>query len=199
MRNFYRVGRVTGPTEGGEADVTSSSTTTHAKLLNQTRAGPNRTNLSVYSRLDSMFAPHLYSHHERFAFASRHKPITQQLYKSAPSSRQAAKFLTATTLGATLLFLSGLTMTGRVIALIMATPLMVLFSPILVPTGIVIFLVITGLLFSGGCGVAAITALSWIYYYVQVKHPPGADQLDYSRKKLASTARDMTEKAKEYG
>ncbi|XWS17675.1 hypothetical protein CRYUN_Cryun33cG0088000 [Craigia yunnanensis] len=129
----------------------------------------------------------------------QNKPMTQKLYESAPSSRQAAKFLTATTLGATLLFLSGLTLTGTVIALIMATPLMVLFSPILVPAGIVIFLVITGFLFSGGCGVAAVTALSWIYNYVQGKHPPGADQLDYARNKLASTARDMTEKAKEYG
>ncbi|XVE97621.1 hypothetical protein REPUB_Repub03eG0034600 [Reevesia pubescens] len=125
--------------------------------------------------------------------------MTQKLYESAPSSRQAAKFLTATTLGATLLFLSGLTLTGTVIALIMATPLMVLFSPVLVPAGIAIFLVTTGLLFSGGFGVAAITALSWIYNYVQGKHPPGADQLDYARNKLASTARDMTEKAKEYG
>ena len=129
----------------------------------------------------------------------QNKPMIQKLYESAPSSRQAARFLTATTLGATLLFLSGLTLTGTVIALIMATPLMVLFSPILVPAGIVIFLVITGLLFSGGCGVAAITALSWIYNYMQGKHPLGADQLDYARNKLASTARGMTDKAKEYG
>ncbi|MBA0568271.1 hypothetical protein Golob_005775 [Gossypium lobatum] len=76
---------------------------------------------------------------------------------------------------------------------------MVIFSPVLVPAGITIFLVTTGFLFSGGCGVAALTALSWIYNYVQGKHPPGADQLDYARNKLASTARDMTEKAKEYG
>ncbi|MFQ6642859.1 hypothetical protein Gotur_018314 [Gossypium turneri] len=125
--------------------------------------------------------------------------MAQKLYDSAPSSRQVAKFLTASTLGATLLFLSGLTLTGTVIALIIATPLMVIFSPVLVPAGITIFLVTTGFLFSGGCGVAALTALSWIYNYVQGKHPPGADQLDYARNKLASTARDMTEKAKEYG
>ncbi|KAB2024710.1 hypothetical protein ES319_D06G104600v1 [Gossypium barbadense] len=129
----------------------------------------------------------------------QNRPMAQKLYDSAPSSRQVAKFLTASTLGATLLFLSGLTLTGTVIALIIATPLMVIFSPVLVPAGITIFLVTTGFLFSGGCGVAALTALSWIYNYVQGKHPPGADQLDYARNKLASTARDMTEKAKEYG
>ncbi|MBA0694057.1 hypothetical protein Goshw_002639 [Gossypium schwendimanii] len=129
----------------------------------------------------------------------QNRPMAQKLYDSAPSSRQVVKFLTASTLGATLLFLSGLTLTGTVIALIIATPLMVIFSPVLVPAGITIFLVTTGFLFSGGCGVAALTALSWIYNYVQGKHPPGADQLDYARNKLASTARDMTEKAKEYG
>ncbi|TYI17459.1 oleosin Ara h 15.0101-like isoform X1 [Gossypium hirsutum] len=66
-----------------------------------------------------------------------------------------------------LLFLSGLTFTGTVFALVMATPLVVLFSPVLVPAGLAILLVTTGFLFSGGCGVAAITALSWIHNYVQ--------------------------------
>ncbi|MBA0594201.1 hypothetical protein Gohar_022764 [Gossypium harknessii] len=129
----------------------------------------------------------------------QNKPMTQKLYESVPSSRPTAKFLTATTLSATLLFLSGLTLTWTVIALIMATPVMVLFSPVLVPSAIVIFLVITGFLFSGGCGVAAITALSWIYNYVQGKHPLGADKLDYARDMLASMTRGVTEKAKEYG
>ena len=127
------------------------------------------------------------------------KPVTQTLYDRAPSSRQTVKFLTATTIGATLLLLSGLTLTGTVLALIMATPVLVLFSPVLVPAGIALFLVIAGFLFSGGCGVAAITVLSWIYSYVTGKHPPGADQLDYARMKIAGTARDMTERAKEYG
>ncbi|MBA0622400.1 hypothetical protein Godav_007949 [Gossypium davidsonii] len=129
----------------------------------------------------------------------QNKPMTQKLYESVPSSRPTAKFLTATTLSATLLFLSGLALTWTVIALIMATPVMVLFSPVLVPSAIVIFLVITGFLFSGGCGVAAITALSWIYNYVQGKHPLGADKIDYARDMLASMTRGVTEKAKEYG
>ncbi|KAB2072576.1 hypothetical protein ERO13_A07G022188v2, partial [Gossypium hirsutum] len=113
---------------------------------------------------------------------NRRETITRKLNNSAPSPRQTAKFLTATTLGAMLLFLSGLTFTGTVFALVMATPLVVLFSPVLVPAGLAILLVTTGFLFSGGCGVAAITALSWIHNYVQGKHntPPGAaDHLEY--------------------
>ncbi|KAL5850526.1 hypothetical protein ACOSQ4_008539 [Xanthoceras sorbifolium] len=127
------------------------------------------------------------------------KPVTQMLYETAPSSRKTVKFLTATAIGATLFFISGLTLTGTVLALILATPILILFSPILVPAGIAVFLVIAGFFFSGGCGVAAIMTLSWIYSYVTGKHPPGADQLEYARMKIADTARDMTERAKEYG
>ncbi|KAL6215538.1 hypothetical protein ACLB2K_014967 [Fragaria x ananassa] len=68
-------------------------------------------------------------------------------------------------IGTTLVGLSGLTLTGTVIALIMATPVLVFFSPVLVPAAIVMFLIAAGFVFSGGCGVAAITALTWLYKY----------------------------------
>nr|QUV72335.1 oleosin [Anacardium occidentale] len=124
---------------------------------------------------------------------------TQDFYDRAPTSYVTVKFFTAAAIGVSLLFLAGLTTTGTVIALVLATPLLVLFSPILVPAGIVICLAAAGLLFSGGCGLTAITLLSWVYGYVTGKHPPGADQLDYARMKIAETARDMKENAKEYG
>ncbi|KAF9613932.1 hypothetical protein IFM89_013179 [Coptis chinensis] len=131
--------------------------------------------------------------------ADQQKPATQKLSDSAPSSRQTVKFLTAATLGTIALVLSGLTLTGTVIALVMATPILVLFSPILVPAGIVLFLTVTGFLFSGGFGVAALSALTWIYNYVSGKHPAGSDQLDYARMRLANKAREVKDRAKEYG
>ncbi|XP_057976473.1 oleosin G-like isoform X2 [Malania oleifera] len=115
------------------------------------------------------------------------KQVTQKLHRSAPSSRQTVKFLTATTIGATLLLLSGLTLTGTVMTLIVATPAFVLFSPILVPAGIVVLVAAAGLLFSGGCGV---TGMSWIYDYVARKHPPGKEQLDYAGTTVAGKARE---------
>ncbi|KAK7822357.1 putative dolichyl-diphosphooligosaccharide--protein glycosyltransferase subunit 3b [Quercus suber] len=118
------------------------------------------------------------------------KPMSQRFQESAPTSRQAVNFLTAVTIGATLLFLSGLTLTGTVIALITATH---------IPAGIVIFLVATGFIFSGGCGVAAITALSWLYNYLTGQHPMGADKLDYARMRIADKARDVKERARDYG
>ncbi|KAM7490490.1 hypothetical protein LguiA_033411 [Lonicera macranthoides] len=123
----------------------------------------------------------------------------RSLQDPSPNTRQVIKFLSAATIGAAFLGLSGLTLTGTVISLILATPVLVLFSPVLVPIGVVLSLVTAGFLFSGGCGVAAVAALSWIYNYVAGKHPPGADQLDYARTRIANKARDMRERAKEYG
>ncbi|KAL3013838.1 hypothetical protein AAZX31_06G075700 [Glycine max] len=116
-----------------------------------------------------------------------------------PPSRQTVKFITAATIGITLLLLSGLTLTGTVIGLIIATPLLVIFSPILVPAAFVLFLVASGFLFSGGCGVAAIAALSWIYNYVSGNQPAGSDTLDYAKGYLTDKARDVKERAKDYG
>ncbi|KAJ1376636.1 Oleosin [Sesbania bispinosa] len=115
-----------------------------------------------------------------------------------PPSRQTVKFITAATIGVTLLLLSGLILTGTVIGLIIATPLLVLFSPILVPAAIVLSLAAGGFLFSGGCGVAAIAALSWIYNYVSGNQPAGSDTLDYARGAIADKARDVKERAKDY-
>lgn len=87
--------------------------------------------------------------------------------------------------------LSGLTLTGTVIGLIVATPLMVLFSPVLVPAVITMGLLTAGFLFSGGCGVAAATALTWIYRYVTGKHPMGADKVDYARMRISEKAKEL--------
>ncbi|CAI9093595.1 OLC1v1029137C1 [Oldenlandia corymbosa var. corymbosa] len=127
------------------------------------------------------------------------KTMSTKIPELTPRSKQVAKIMIATAIGAALLGLSSLTLTGTVVALILSTPLLVIFSPAIVPAAILFFLTTVGLLFSSGCAVAAIAALTWIYNYVAGKNPPGADQLDYARMKIASTARDVTEKAKEYG
>ncbi|OWM75721.1 oleosin 1-like [Punica granatum] len=116
-----------------------------------------------------------------------------------PRSHQVVKAATAVTAGGSLLVLSGLTLAGTVIALTIATPLLVIFSPVLVPAVITVALLTMGFLASGGFGVAALTVLSWIYRYVTGKHPPGADQIDHARMKLASKAREMKDRAEQFG
>lgn len=89
--------------------------------------------------------------------------ISRDSTESHPKARQMVKAATAVTAGGSLLVLSGLTLAGTVIALTVATPLLLLFSPVLVPAVITVTLIITGFLASGGFGIAAITAFSWLY------------------------------------
>ncbi|CAN1351773.1 Oleosin 14.9 kDa [Linum perenne] len=92
-----------------------------------------------------------------------HGSTTMQQHQQPPMAHQAVKAVTAATAGGTLMVLSGLVLVATVISLIIATPLFVIFSPVLVPALITVGMLITGFLTSGGFGVAAVTVLSWIY------------------------------------
>ncbi|GER34762.1 oleosin [Striga asiatica] len=112
-------------------------------------------------------------------------------------SRQVAKTATAVTLGGSLMVLSGLTMAATVVGLALATPLLVIFSPILVPAAVTLFLILAGLAASGGFGAAASFVLYWMYRYATGKHPIGAEQVDRAREKLTHAAHQVKEKAEQ--
>jgi len=130
--------------------------------------------------------------------AEHHQHQHQQQMKQQqqqPMSTQIVKAVSAATAGGSMMLLSGLTLAGTVIALTVATPLLVIFSPVLVPAAIVVFLVVSGFVTSGGFGIAALSVLSWMYKYLTGKHPVGADQIDQARARLAAKARDIKESA----
>ncbi|KAJ1702943.1 hypothetical protein LUZ63_002722 [Rhynchospora breviuscula] len=118
-----------------------------------------------------------------------------QMQQKQPMLMSALKAITAATAGGSMLVLSGLTLAGTVIALTVATPLLVIFSPVLVPAAIAVALLAAGFVTSGGLGVAALSVFSWMYKYLTGKHPPGADQLEHAKARLASKARDIKESA----
>lgn len=91
------------------------------------------------------------------------QPQVQEESVNEPTAHKVVKAATAVTAGGSLLLLSGLTLAGTVIGLAVATPLVVIFSPVLVPAAIFVFLIISGFLASGGFGVAAVSVLTWIY------------------------------------
>ncbi|KAH0456826.1 hypothetical protein IEQ34_014733 [Dendrobium chrysotoxum] len=121
----------------------------------------------------------------------------QQHQKQQSTAHQLLKAVTAVATGGSLLAISGLTMAGTVIVLAVATPLLVIFSPVLVPAAIAIALIISGFLTSGGFGVAALSVLAWMYRYLTGKHPVGADQIDQARARIAAKARDIKESAQQ--
>lgn len=112
-------------------------------------------------------------------------------WNQQPLGQRVAKIVGATTAGGSMMVLSGLTLVATVIGLTLVTPILVIFSPVLVPAAIAIFLICAGFLGSGGLGVAALSVISWLYRYVTGKHPVGADQLEQARATLAGKARDI--------
>ncbi|XP_047334024.1 oleosin L-like [Impatiens glandulifera] len=115
-----------------------------------------------------------------------------------PRSTKVVKVATAATAGGSFMVLSGLTLAGTVVALALATPLMVLFSPVLVPATITLFLIMVGFMSAGGFGVAALGVLAWMVRYLTGKNLIGAGPFDQARTRLASKVREMKEKAEQY-
>ncbi|GMI99136.1 hypothetical protein like AT3G01570 [Hibiscus trionum] len=80
-----------------------------------------------------------------------------------PSTSQVLAVLTLLPIGGALLALAGLTLTGTVIGLTVATPLLVIFSPVLIPAAIAVAMVVVGFLSSGVFGVTGLSSLSYVF------------------------------------
>ncbi|CAL0325742.1 unnamed protein product [Lupinus luteus] len=113
-----------------------------------------------------------------------------KLQHHAPNSTQ----LTVT--GAILLLL---TVAGAVLPLIFFSPLIILSSPIWVPAGTILLLIVTSFLSMVGFGIIAVAALSWVYRYYRGLHPLGSDRFDYARNRIYDTASHVKDYAREYG
>ncbi|CAD5170995.1 unnamed protein product [Musa acuminata subsp. malaccensis] len=116
-----------------------------------------------------------------------------QSYRQGDQQQVVVKAVIAAVAGMSLLVLSGLTLAWTVIALAVATPLLMIFSPVLVPAAIVVLLLAAGFLASGGLGVAALAVLWWMYKDLTGKQPPGVELLEQVRQRLVSKARDIRE------
>ncbi|CAA7402315.1 unnamed protein product [Spirodela intermedia] len=99
--------------------------------------------------------------------------MAQQQQALQPSS-QVLAVATLFPVGGVLLVLSGLTLTATVIALAAATPLLVIFSPVLVPAALVVALAVAGFLASGAFGLTALSSLSYISVYLRGDAPARA-------------------------
>ncbi|KAG9138075.1 hypothetical protein Leryth_001314 [Lithospermum erythrorhizon] len=74
-----------------------------------------------------------------------------------------------------------------------------LISPIWLPIGTILFVVVAGLLSVCGFGVTSAAVLSWLYRYFRGLHPVGSDRVDYARSRIADTATHVKDYAREYG
>lgn len=82
--------------------------------------------------------------------------------EKGPSSSKVLAVATLVPVGGTLLFLAGISLIGTLIGLAIATPLFIIFSPVLVPAVLVIAGSIAGFLTSGAFGIIGLSSIAWI-------------------------------------
>lgn len=113
---------------------------------------------------------------------------------------QLPRFWSLLPVGGNLLFLAGLTLVGTLTGLAVATPLFVIFSPVLVPAALVIGLGVLGFLTSGAFGVTAVSSLSWMACYIRsLIRGPLPQILDQARRRTRETAGQVGHKSRETG
>ncbi|KAK0587662.1 hypothetical protein LWI29_026540 [Acer saccharum] len=118
----------------------------------------------------------------------------------SPSKSQIIAVVTLFPIGGTLLLLSGLTLAGTLIGLAVATPLFVIFSPVLVPAAIVIALAVAGFLTSGAFGIIALSSLSWMANFLRkVGDTTAPEQMQQFKRRIQDTAGQIGQKTKETG
>ncbi len=94
-----------------------------------------------------------------------------------PNSRQILGLIFLLSAVGFVLLLAGVTLTGTTITVLLATPVVIFFSPVWIPLATVAFFAVSALLGAGAFGVAAVSAVSWVYNYFRGRHPYGSDRV----------------------
>lgn len=119
-------------------------------------------------------APTMHGHHEpQQPYGLRYEPLRRMqgldLKAALRGSPRASSVATATLvvpLGTALLGASGLALAATLTGFALAAPLLLLFSPVIVPATLAAALAVSAFLASGVFGVAGISALAWAAGYV---------------------------------
>lgn len=111
------------------------------------------------------------------------------LPRNGPSASQILAVVTLLPIGGILLSLAGITLAGSLIGLAVATPLLIIFSPILVPAVVTIGLAVAGIITSGAFGITALSSFSWIVNYMRKMKalmPPPSEQVEHEKRRYIS-------------
>ncbi|KAD3641112.1 hypothetical protein R6Q59_003738 [Mikania micrantha] len=95
--------------------------------------------------------------------------------------------------------LAGITLFGTVIGLAVATPLFVIFSPVIVPAVLTIGLAVTGFLTSGTFGITGLSSLSYLFNMLRQSTMSAPDQMEYVKGKLQDVGEYTGQKTKDFG
>lgn len=89
-----------------------------------------------------------------------------EIFQKGPTKSQVLAVVTLLPVGAFLLLLAGLTLTGTLTGLAVTAPLFLIFSPVLVPATLLITFAVAGFLTSGTFGITGLSAISWIMNFL---------------------------------
>ncbi|XP_047950706.1 oleosin H1-like [Salvia hispanica] len=119
------------------------------------------------------------------------------LPRNGPSTGQVLAILTLLPVGGSLLGLAGITLVGSLLGLAVATPLFVIFSPILLPAAILIAGTVAAFLTSGAFGLTGLSSLSWVFN--SFRQATGQEPLDYAKRRVQEGTMYVGEKTKQVG
>ncbi|KAL6894440.1 hypothetical protein ACP4OV_008538 [Aristida adscensionis] len=130
--------------------------------------------------------------HAGYGGAGGGRPMGEQvkgmIQDKSPSASQALTVATLFPLGGLLLLLSGLTLAGSVVGLAVATPLFLLFSPVLVPAALLIGMAVTGFLTSGALGLGGLSSLTCLANTARQVFQRTPDYVEEARLRVADAA-----------
>ncbi|KAG7575559.1 Oleosin [Arabidopsis thaliana x Arabidopsis arenosa] len=130
----------------------------------------------------------------------QHEGGIKVLYpQSGPSSTQVLAVFVGVPVGGTLLTIAGLTLAGSVIGLMLAFPLFLIFSPVIVPAAFVIGLAMTGFLASGAIGLTGLSSMSWVLNYIRRAGEHIPEELEEAKQRLADMAEYVGQRTKDAG
>ncbi|XP_073311402.1 oleosin H1-like [Primulina huaijiensis] len=119
------------------------------------------------------------------------------LPQKGPSASQIVAIVTLLPVSGTLLALAGITLAGSLIGLAFATPVFLIFSPVLVPAAILIAGAVTAFLTSGAFGLTGLSSLSWVLN--SFRQATGRDPQDYAKRRVQEATAQVGEKTRQVG
>lgn len=123
--------------------------------------------------------------------------LNKLLPQHGPSTGQVLAVVTLLPVTGTLLALAGITLAGTMVALALATPVFIIFSPVLIPAAIVIAGAVTAFLTSGAFGLTGLSSLSWVLN--SFRQATGQEPLEYAKHKMQEATVQVGETTKQVG
>ncbi|PWA85524.1 Oleosin [Artemisia annua] len=134
--------------------------------------------------------------HFRYEHTGDKLPYQQQ---SGPSGTKIMAIMALLPIGGILLGLAGLTFLGTMIGLALATPVFIIFSPVIVPAVLAIGLAVTGFLTSGTFGLTGLSSLSYLVTMLRHSAPYIREDMDYVKDRIQDAGEYAGQKTKEMG